>query len=582
MRSFFRILFPCLSVLSLVGCGLTLGEEPSLQNRCSSDADCAGATCEPGTGMCVTESIQPLQVGLAVTPASSGTSNVVPAAEFGAVRVTGPSTQDITMPRSILAAGRVEWAKTGETVPAQVKFIRPSLLPGNGPIELSTSTSPQTVAVTTGVQADYQLRVTAGALYDVVVEPSGDAARAFPPLYLSDQMAPKQGDVWPLDIVYPAQLASVPATGSGLVVSIEGGQQVPQDGLQVRAVEVGTGRIVSSTALTGTTSTLPLTTSDPGSFVLHLSPSAGSFVLRVTAGADRPLFPTLTIDPSQLFPGAVLVPSLQPVTYEGQVEAMSSAGTVRVPNAIITLVSDDVFANLSQETASFRTTATTDADGQFSVQLLPGNYDVIISPPASMGTGDPSMVAVASRDFGVLVQQNVHIDATNSVIRGQLFTVPLRAHLGGDVETADERPVSGATAQATALGRSVVGGDPAAPYNRSSDTLTDAHGLFDLRLDVGVYDLAVKPPMGSGFPWVVEPGWWTSEPGAVVNEHFEIGSPVPLRGVVRDADGAALPGAEVKAYAVVEDPPGELRSVAVARSVTDSDGSYELLLPPRL
>lgn len=559
-------------LLLLGACGLTLGEGEPLRNECASDDDCAGAVCESDTRMCVTTSVPSMEVGLTVSVPSSGSSSAPPVVAVPPIEVEGPLERDLDLPPSILVAGRIRSADTGASVPAQVRFIQPSPVEGMAPTELVTSTSP--VVLSSGVEADYQLRVVAGGSYDVIVEPTGDATRAFPPLYISDLVAPATGDVWSLDIRYPASLDRV----EGSVFSYDEEQEVPEDGLQVRAVEVATGRVVSSVALTGMTATVPPEASDPGSFALHLSPGAGPFVLRITAGAERPLFPTLLLDPDQSFPGELLVPRLEPVTYEGVVEASSIAGGGPVADAVVKLRSEDLFGDESDIEGTFRTTVTTDADGRFTAEVLPGTYDVIVSPSGGGTMGTSSAAADTTGRLGVLVHSGVRIEATDTTVRGQLFVVPARSQLGGEVRAFDGRPMVGATVQASALGW-LVEGSPESRFNRSSDATVDGSGLFDLRLDVGVFDLSVRPPSGSGFPRVVMPEWTMSAPSGIVTGQLGVPAPVPVRGVVRSADGTALPGAEVKAYTVLataEEP----RGVTLGRAVTDADGSYELLLAP--
>lgn len=560
-------------VLLLGACDLTFGEEELLRNQCSRDDDCAGAVCEPEAGICVTPSIPSMEVGLTVSAPSGGSSSAPPEVALPPTEVDGPLEHDLDLPPSILVAGRIRSEDTGAQVPAQVRFLQASPLEGTAPTELVTSTSP--VLLPSGVEADYQLRVVAGGSYDVIVEPTGDAARAFPPLYLGELEAPAEGDVWSLDIRYPASLVSE----EGSVFSYDEEQEVPEDGLQVRAVEVATGRVVSSAALTGMTATAPPEESEPGHFTLHLSPGAGPFVLRITAGADRPYFPTLTLDPELSFPSELVVPDLEPVTYEGVVEASSVAGGGPVGDAVVKLRSEDLFGDESAIRGTFRTTVTTDEDGRFTAEVLPGTYDVIVSPSGGGAMSGSEGATGTTGKLGVLVHSDVRIETTDTAVRGQLFMVPLRSQLGGEVRSFDGRPMVGTTVQATALGRSIEA-HPESQFNRSSNAVVDGSGLFDLRLDVGVFDLSARPPGGSGFPRVVMPEWTMSSPGSLVSRRIDVPAPVPVRGVVRSADGTALAGAEVEAYTVVRDVEETPRSVTLGRAVTGADGSYELFLAP--
>ncbi|MFW6067520.1 MAG: carboxypeptidase-like regulatory domain-containing protein [Myxococcota bacterium] len=543
----------------LGGCGLSLSDVEAVQNTCSTDADCPHGACEPETGMCIATSSEPLRVGLTVSPASTASSSVQTVA-FDATEVMSSTVRDLTMPASIRVRGRVLSDDTGESVPAQVRFVRPAVFPGGSPTEVTATTS----------GGEYQVRVTAGEAYDVIVEPTGDAVRAFPPLYLEDVAVPADAEEHELDLRYPQELPYL----EGRLFSQVGDEEVAENGLQVRAVAVADGRRVSSTAVTGTTATS--TADEDGAFTVHLTPGAELFVLQVTGGSERPLFPTLTIDPALVPPGTVEVTRLEPVRYEGLVEARTPSGAGPVPNAVVTLRSEDLYGDQEEVTGTFRAMATTDGEGRFSVEVLPGTYDVVIAPP---GAFESSSGTVAS-ELGVLVEAGVRIEAGNDTIRGQLFTVSPREQVGGYVETADGRPVGGAAVQASALGM-LLPAVPASPYNRSSDTVTDGNGLFDLRVDAGAYDLSIKPPSGSGFPWLVHPGWWVGTGEAPEVTAFTMPAPVPLRGSVMAADGTPLAGAEVRAHGVVEDPDRTLRTVPLGRAIVAEDGSYELLLAPR-
>ena len=97
----------------------------------------------------------------------------------------------------------------------------------------------------------------------------------------------------------------------------------------------------------------------------------------------------------------------------------------------------------------------------------------------------------------------------------------------------------------------------------------------------GVYDLAVKPPAGSGFPWFLS----ELEIGATTGSYtrnvvFE--APVPVSGTLRDVDELPIEGAEIRAYAIIDVPDLGQRSIEVARATSAADGSYMLLLPARL
>jgi hypothetical protein len=242
----------------------------------------------------------------------------------------------------------------------------------------------------------------------------------------------------------------------------------------------------------------------------------------------------------------------------------------------VVLSSNDVSDASTGVIGSFTATATTDASGNFEVRLLAPTqgardqsftYDVLITPT------DRNLGLV--RDVAVLGAQPA------GEVRGQSYLLPLRTSFGGVVQTADGDRVGGAQVHAF-----VIGGDlggtlaPAALYARSSDASTDPTGLFDLRLDIGVYDVRIEPPASSGYPWIVERNVAIGGGPAPLSSVFEVSSPVPLTGVARWPDQSPIANAQISACALVENA-GVTRSVAVAQAMTDEAGRYSLLLPPR-
>lgn len=101
-------------------------------------------------------------------------------------------------------------------------------------------------------------------------------------------------------------------------------------------------------------------------------------------------------------------------------------------------------------------------------------------------------------------------------------------------------------------------------------------------LDRGVYDLAVKPPSGSGFPWVLVKDVEIRATTGSYTRNVVFEAPVPVSGTLRDVDELPIEGAEIRAYAIIDVPDLGARSIEVARATSAADGSYMLLLPARL
>jgi len=450
-------------------------------------------------------------------------------------------------------------------VTANLRFVREPAFVGAPAVVVETSTVTEPVPAFDGMPADYALRVVAEEDYLLVVEPTGEWAARVPPLRLA-RAVPGGGDFVRLNIEYPADMPEL----SGVVMD---GAEAPVDDLLVRVVDVDTGLAASSTSITGAEG-------EPGTFRVVIDPTVTNWVIRIRAGAEDSFFPTLFADPAFLFPDEfgnvrILVPMLSHTCYVGTVGIEADAtGFETVPGAVLSLVSTDVFDGSTGVTGSFRTTATADATGEFRVEVLPGTYEVLVTPPDMRG------------DVGVLAEVvRIEVPPGEDCLLGQRFQLPPRAALAGSVRTPDGREMPSATVNAHALGWEPASGvSPAARYNRSNDTTTGPTGLFTLPLDIGSYDVAIKPPPGSRFPWLVRPDMTFGRSDVTVMQDFELSAPVPLAGTVVEAGPEAMPsaGAEIRAFAIVELADGRRRALPVARTVAEADGSYMLLLPARL
>lgn len=543
------------------GCSFSSESKTLVENRCRTESDCQDASCDIEIGMCVSTAPSAMRVVLELVPMNERDGLAATPIAFDPIDINGPTEQNLMLPSGITVVGTVRWdGLSGRPVPAEVSFFERDELEGLASTPIVTTTQSASFETAVG-EADYTARLVTNASYSVLVEPRGDAENMLPPLWIENVKIGGNGDMIQFPIPYWS-LEAMPLL-HGQIVDAEG----PVDGLQVRAIETATGRVISSTGITGGRR------QRPGEFTLRFVPSSGPYVLRIIAGEDRPLFPTVTVDPRYLYPdeenmARVLVPALQSVQYIGTVEAMSPVG-MKVEGASLIFRSEEVLDANTQVTGIFHATATSGRDGKFEVSLLPGTYEVVVTPPSGA-------------DMGVLVE-SVHIAAPagGGSLMGQLFELPPRAHLGGTVFTSDRRAMAGATVQAFALGATMEQPrSPAAAYNRSNDTVTHATGLFDLPLDVGTYDLVIKPPSGSGFPWIVSPEFVIGEGERVLSGAFEFAAPVPLHGTVESMPGVPVVGVELRAYAIVDAPEGGSRAIQIGTATSDEEGEYMLLLPP--
>lgn len=567
----------------LGGCGLALAPEELPQNHCSNDTDCrgVGASCDTDRNMCVGVVDSPLRIGFSVLPADDPLGGAPIKSVFSASDVSSSTARDLDLSPRMTVVGTVRFQ--GEAVPAEVRFLRPSPISGAEALSVRALTLAEAANAPDGYLADYSLRVAGGEAYDVIVQPTGDATRSLPPLHLA--VNTPEADQGRADLIYPdtmaepcgeARFEGCTFTGEVYGLSVDG-SALPEDGLSVRAVDPETGDVVSSTAASGG-DRVGGEAAEPGVFSVRIAPGASGWVLKITGGPERSLFPTVIADPALFFPGSarprVLVPRLHSVHYVGFVESGSAQ---RLGNASVTFRASDVFDSTTQILGSFRTTITSEAPGpdgdpsrvgRFEADLLPGSYEVTITPQGGSGQG-------------VLVQELPVVPRPDgSAIMGQIFRVPQRAMLGGLLRTATGDPMPGVAFSAMARGQSTA--NPAADYNRSSDTLTDGLGQFALGLDIGVYDLVAQPPTSSGFPWALRRSLEIGAEDSVRIENLEVPAPIPVVGVVRSTDGALMAGARVTAIAVVPNADGGERAVAVGEALTDEDGRYEVLLPSTL
>lgn len=569
------------AVLGVAGCGFdTANPAAAPENACTLVDDCLVGTCLEG--LCVEPAPEALRVVVEVEPQDGAERTLPHRWRFAPEVVLSTSTQDLVLPPGVEVVGQVRFGDM--PVPADIAFTRVQSLPVGTEEALRTRTyaEPTNVDVNgASFAADFASVLGGGGIYDVTITPTAapftvldgllptTANRVVPPILVHNVTVPSDDPRWELEVAI-ADFATpcdanlrVVCTLSGEVVRIsELGDVELENGLQVRAVERATGRTVSSLGIT-----------EEGRFAIAVGPDTGPYALRISAGVDRPLFPEVTTDVVYDEAGELRVemPTFVPVVYSGTVE---NAEGEPLADALVQFTATNLVSAYEGLEASLQRTVVTgssDAAGQFELSLLPGVYDVIVTP-AAVTTADP-------RDEPGILSQRVTLGAGVRDVRGQVLVLPRRTSFGAQIWTpsGETLPVE---VEASPLRREGTQG-LVARYNRSATTTAGPSGWFDLRLDLGLYDISARPPAEGGFPWVVFPGVSVAIPGSTTVRMVDIGMPVPRSGVVRANDGTPLSGARVTAYVIVDDPEGE-RAVRVATTVSDVDGNYRLLLPSRL
>jgi hypothetical protein len=216
----------------------------------------------------------------------------------------------------------------------------------------------------------------------------------------------------------------------------------------------------------------------------------------------------------------------------------------------------------------------------FSMEVLPGIYEVVVTPPAESGCG------IYAREFSIEIPQ-----AGTPPVEA-LFKVPGTTFIEGIMQTAESEAIPGATIQAQSLGRDGIDASDAANitrFNRTSQATTDEEGVFRLPVDLGSYDVIAKPPSESGFAWQVLSDVDIGSRNREFYRTIDIEVPVPLSGTLRYAGqkkgaetSTGLAGATIRAFAVVDDVADHKRTISVGRATADEEGNFVILLSPKV
>lgn len=561
------------AIVGLIGCNFTAEQMPMmLDNSCADDTSCAEGICDGD--ICIDDSGASVDVAIEVLRSESDVWGLTPASwAFAAEPASGAIDRDLGLPATRQVRGTVRW--NDMRIPATLRFVRrmPASLDGLSPVAVEIQTLRE-AAGADGVDAfDFGVILVAGAVYDVVVVPTTDmvmgdsgestvpAVRSLPPLYL--ELAIDGGDPsepFRFDVEFPEGLTTpcsesrrTACTLEAEVFSAEGLAAIPEPGLQVRAIEVDTERVVSSIG----------ETDEDGRVTLRIGQTSSDYLIRVTSSVGRDPFPAVSVDPEVVLADdrerkIIYIPRLRPIQASGRVQDVQNAP---VAGATVRFLSTGIFGGtqLGLE-GSFSASAVTSEDGTFSTELLPGFYSISVTPPGDIGN-----------TWGVLTSEAAVAGEITSI---ETLTVPPQVGLRGWVSTFREEVAPGVTVVARA--RPIT--DSIATH-RSQEVVSNSIGAFAMSVDEGVYDMSVKVPSESGFAWLLEPGLSMNQDRGDLARSYRLRPPIPIRGFVLASDGSPVADAVIRGYVLMEE--GAMRRrLQIAETVSREDGSYQLLIAP--
>ena len=559
-----------LVLILLAGCSFdSAAPLQTIDNTCGSDADCAEGQCDGS--ICIDDSAASVEVVIEVVNTAAEAEPTIPASwTFPSERFSGYNARNLELPATREVQGKVRWG--AERVPATLRFSRrmPDSVAPLQPVAVGVDTFREPAGGEEPDAYDFTTVLVAGETYDVFVLPTSDmlvspgdvsapAIRSLPPLYLElsiddgDSADPQRFDMClpdNLDVSCTSERSSA-CTLEADVASYDGEVPLAEAGLQVRAVDQVTGLVVSSIAETNAW----------GTFAIRVGEQTSDYRIRVTSNPGAEPFPAISVDPEILFsaePGerVIYVPRLSRILYTGRVRDERGAP---VPNATLRFMSSSVFDDTQLGLqGSFSGSATTNEEGSFGAELLPGFYAITVIPPDDF-----------ERPWGTLATEALVGEDSNE---SEDLVLPPRVELLGSLTTFEDEVAAGVTVLARARQD-----DPLSSLQRSQEVGSSALGRFTLRLDRGLYDVLVKVPSERGYAWIVEPELLMD---ADLARDYRFEPPIPVEGVVEASDGAPVPGALVRAYVLTDEGEGS-RSIQVGETVSDEAGNYRLLIAPR-
>ena len=597
-------------LLGLGACEFDRADEEPVEplNSCNVASDCTGgAQCM--SGLCVAPTSEAeFELALQVTPLPNATTPTPHPILIEHMKLDSSTLpRRIDLPAQVPVSGQIR--NDGDTIDAALTFTPVHVLKGiaSGTVNVTTTRGPG------GGGTDYTVQLSSGLDYTLFVRPTDPTLPPWRTTFKATG-APVSVDFKELATFQQTFMLQPPDGRELLVQAFDANNQPISSSATVEPVGAQLkNKLVAATLVFA---------GEPLAYRLEIRAEQAYEPMKPAQPAegifcddDTPVYPTYSIAsqdlPAENEDGAIEIVLPAPparVRFEGTIKVCDAGNARLLTELPVALTSDQLLlAPLDDEgetgevehkfTASFEAQTTAQLDAQtdlltFCVQLMEGHYDVVVTPPTNLSCGVYAENRLIKAPEGSMAAS------------GAQLLLPKSAVLQGTLQTTDRTPLADVTVEAVALGRAGVverQGDSVAAaeqdpkqtnpllvsYNRSRQVTSASDGKFNVPVDLGSYDVLVKPPASSGFAWQVR-----HDVGVGSDRTFSsivyMPSPVMLSGrlaYMGSGEGPSLAGAEVLAFAVIGDksvPGGDVaseRAVQIGKAMAGPDGSFILLLP---
>lgn len=551
------------------------------RNSCAADEDCGGSgacVALPTGNACVALQADLASLIFEVRTLSSSSGSTISRVIDEGLTLQGDKpegfvvTHDLPLPPLLAFEGvaiafkplEVSCAGADGSIPVDIELRTQAPYHGLGETYRgATSASPE------GLHT-FALKVPPG-LYDVVVAPTScdDGAAPPPPQYLPD-----------VDVSVDTTIHLEMAQPLSLTGTLELPLEEDVDGWTLEVVEPERGVVVSQSLVLSREEVvdgLLSITSPAGEGPLRYSWADGAIVrLRDDEGLLTVHWPMSSIDLDGDGDVALRLYDLEFAPKNIEAAVVDELGGPVVATVVL---QSTVLTGSANQNASFEVRATTNDAGLFAVDLVPGSYKVQAFPVESEGAA--------------AVEVEWEIKETD-LCCGRTITAPPQSTLQGAAATELGQPMAFAPVEARPSSQGVLSYldlalavDPLIPAAASS-TL-DAGGAFKLSVDPSSYDFFIKPPLGTGFPWVVRPSTRVEGSAQALDlGALKVSYPAVLVGGVSTATGEPT-SAVIRAWLPITvtgslgaEGPGAVRVVQIGEAVADDAGRYVLVLPPSI